>query len=80
MKVSGILGASVTGPAQKIKPMKTNMIVLAATLGSVAVAALVLSFRSSVDAESVIGYLSVLALVGMAGLEYRIDWKRLFGR
>ncbi len=60
--------------------MKTNMIILAATLASVAVAAVVLSFRSSVDAESVIGYASVLALVGMAALEYRISWKRLFGR
>jgi hypothetical protein len=59
--------------------MKTNVIVLAATLGAVAVAALVLSFRS-LDAESAVGYLSVLALVGMAGLEYRINWKRLFSR
>jgi hypothetical protein len=60
--------------------MKTNLIVLAATLGAVAVAALVLSFRSAVDADSLIGYGSVLALVGMAALEYRINWKRLFGR
>lgn len=60
--------------------MKTNVIILAATLSAIAVAALVLSFRSSVDADSVIGYLSVLALVGMAGLEYRINWKRLFTR
>ncbi|HVU34060.1 MAG TPA: hypothetical protein VHE61_11535 [Opitutaceae bacterium] len=60
--------------------MKTNMIVLAVTLSLVAVAALVLSFRSSVDAASLIGYGSVLALVGMAGLEYRINWKRLLGR
>jgi hypothetical protein len=60
--------------------MKTNVIVLAVTLGSVAIAALVLSFRSSVDVDSVIGYGSVLALVGMAALEYRISWKRLFGR
>lgn len=60
--------------------MKTNIIVLAATLGSVAIAALVLSFRSSVGVDSVIGYGSVLALVGMAALEYRINWKRLFSR
>ena len=60
--------------------MKTNVIVLAATLGAVAVAAIVLSFRSSIDADSLVGYLSVLALVGMAGLEYRINWKRLLGR
>ena len=60
--------------------MKTNMNVIAASLGIVAVAALVLSFRSSVSAESVIGYGSVLALVVMAALEYRINWKRLLGR
>lgn len=60
--------------------MKTNLIVLAATLGAVALAALVLSFRSSIDADTLIGYTSVLALVGMAALEYRINWKRLLGR
>lgn len=60
--------------------MKTNVTVIAATLSVIAVAAVVLSFRSSVDADSVIGFGSVLALVGMAALEYRISWKRLFGR
>jgi len=60
--------------------MKTNVIVLAATLSIFAAAALVLSFRSSVDADTVIGYLSVFALIGMAALEYRISWKRLFNR
>ena len=60
--------------------MKTNLTIIAATLSTIAAAALVLSFRSSVDAESLIGYLSVLALVGVAALEYRINWKRLFGR
>ncbi len=60
--------------------MKTNLTVLAATLSAIAVAAIVLSFRSSIDADSVIGFGSVLALIGMAALEYRISWKRLFGR
>lgn len=60
--------------------MKTNIIVLAATLGLVAAAALVLSFRSSVSVDSVIGYGSVLALVGLAALEYGINWKRLLER
>lgn len=46
----------------------------------VAVAALVLSLRSSVSVESLIGYGSVLALLSVAALEYRITWKRLFGR
>jgi hypothetical protein len=60
--------------------MKTNMLVIAVTLSLVAAAALVLSFRSSIDADTVIGYLSVFALIGMAALEYRINWKRLFNR
>lgn len=60
--------------------MKTYLIVLAATLSAYAGAALLLSFRSPVSAETLIGYLSVLALVGLAALEYRINWKRLFGR
>jgi hypothetical protein len=60
--------------------MKTNMIVIAATLSALAAAAIVLSFRSSVDADTVIGFGSVFALLGMAALEYRINWKRLFSR
>ena len=60
--------------------MKTNLITIAVTLSLVAVAALVLSLRSSVSADSLIGYLSVFALIGMAALEYRINWKRLLGR
>lgn len=59
--------------------MKTNLIVIAATLGVIA-AAFELSSRTSVDADSVIGYVSVLALIVMAALEYRINWKRLFAR
>jgi hypothetical protein len=46
----------------------------------VAVAALLLSFRASVTAESLIGYVSVLGLLGVAALDYRISWKRIFGR
>lgn len=46
----------------------------------VAVAALLLSFRASVTAESLIGYASVLGLLGVAALDYRISWKRIFGR
>jgi hypothetical protein len=77
---SAILSGVGQRTGKPMNTMKTNLIVLAATLGAVAVAALVLSFRSAVDADSLIGYGSVLALVGMAALEYRINWKRLFGR
>ncbi len=58
--------------------MKKTML-LAVPIGLTAVAALVLSVRS-LNAESLIGYASVLALLGVAALEYRISWKRLFGR
>ena len=58
-----------------------NSIILAVSLGvTIAAAALLLSFRSLVTAESLVGYLSVLTLVGMVTLEYRINWRRLFGR
>jgi hypothetical protein len=55
-------------------------IMIAVPFGLVAVAALLLLVRSSVSAESLIGYASVAALMGVAALEYRISWKRLFGR
>lgn len=61
--------------------MKNNKIIIAATLGViVAIAALALSFRSPVTADSLVGYGCVLALVGVSALEYRINWKRVLGR
>ena len=59
--------------------MNKNILV-AVPVGLLAVAAIVLSFRSSVSVESVIGYASVFALLSVAALEYRISWKRLLGR
>lgn len=59
--------------------MNKNILV-AVPFGAVAVTALLLSFRSSVSAESMIGYAGVAALLAVAALEYRITWKRLFGR
>ena len=55
-------------------------ILIAVPVSLVAVAALVLSLRSSVNAEALIGYASVFALLCVASLEYRINWRRLFGR
>ena len=55
-------------------------LLVAVPISLTAVAALLLSLRSSISAESVIGYASVFALLGVAALEYRISWKRLFGR
>jgi hypothetical protein len=59
--------------------MNKNILV-AVPLGAVAVTAVLLSFRSSISAESLIGYAGVAALLAVAALEYRITWKRLFGR
>jgi hypothetical protein len=60
--------------------MKNNKLVMAAIPGVIAVAALVLSLRYSVDADTLIGYGSVVALVAVAAVEYRLSWKRVFGR
>jgi uncharacterized membrane protein len=59
--------------------MKKNLI-LAVPASVIAVAALVLSFRAPVNAEALIGYATILAIVGVAALEYRLSWKRIFGR
>ncbi|ACB74935.1 hypothetical protein [Opitutus terrae] len=60
--------------------MKYSKLILAATLGAVALAAFVLSFRSPVGADTVIAYGSVLALLAVTAVEYRINWRRVFGR
>ena len=59
--------------------MKKNILV-AVPVSLIAVAALVLSYRSSVNPESMIGFVSVFALLAVASLEYRINWKRIFSR
>jgi hypothetical protein len=58
--------------------MKNSITVTAVLLGVTAAAALLLSYRSHITVDSVIGYGCVLALAGVAALEYRINWKRLF--
>lgn len=60
--------------------MKNNTLNTAVIPGVIALAALVLSFRYLVNADSFIGFASVLAILGIAALEYRISWKRVFGR
>lgn len=55
-------------------------IIIAVPLSLLAVAALALSYRFSVTVEAAIGYASVLALLAVVALEYRITWRRLFGR
>ena len=61
--------------------MKNDIITLAALLGTfVAGAAFLLSSQSPVSVEAFVGYGSVLTLLGVAALEYRISWKWLGGR
>ena len=81
LKTGGILGAveSKSGSTNHIPNMKKKLF-LAVPLSLMAVAALVLSFRAPVNAEAMIGYTAVLAIVGVAALEYRLSWKRIFGR
>ena len=59
--------------------MKKNLI-MAVLSSLIAVAAVTLSFRSPVGVDSLIGYASVFALLGLAAMEYRVGWKRLLGR
>jgi len=58
--------------------MKT--IILAATPAILAIAALLLSFRSITADNLVAGSFCVLGLGAVAALDYRVDWKRLFSR
>jgi hypothetical protein len=58
--------------------MKT--IILAATPAIIATAALLLSSRSINADALVVGYSCVLGVGAVLALEYRLNWKRLFGR
>ena len=75
-----MIGLSVRDRAEdnQDKTMNKN-IILAVPFGLTATA-LVLSLRSSVSVELVVGLGSILVLLGVFALEYRITWKSLFGR
>lgn len=60
--------------------MNYYKLVLTATLGAIALAAFMLSFRSPVGADTLVAYGSVIALIALAAVEYRINWRRVFGR
>ena len=57
-----------------------NKLILAVIPGVIVPAALLLSFRTLITAEALVGYLSVLTLLGVAALEYRLNWKNLWER
>jgi hypothetical protein len=55
-------------------------IILAALVSIFGVAALLTVFRLPIAPEAVIGWITVLVLVAMATMEYRINWRRIFDR
>jgi|HubBroStandDraft_1064217.scaffolds.fasta_scaffold940815_2 hypothetical protein len=59
--------------------MKTK-IILAVTPAILAIAALLLSFRSITADNLVAGFFCVLGLGAIVALDYRLDWKKLIGR
>jgi hypothetical protein len=67
---------SHTGRQTKDKPMKNDIITLAAVLASiVAGAAFLLSSESPISVEAIVGYGSVFTLLAVAALDYRLSWK-----
>jgi hypothetical protein len=61
--------------------MKTVRLPYALITGILAVVAALIAFvRSSLPVDSLVGYGVILALVATAVVEYRINWKRIFGR
>lgn len=60
--------------------MKNNIITQAALLGISAAAVLVLSVSSHVSVDQIVGFGSILALLAVAAMEYRITWKEILGR
>ena len=60
--------------------MKNNIITKTVLLGVIVAAVKLLSTRSQVSAETIVGYGCIAMLLAVAALEYRISWKWLFGR
>jgi len=60
--------------------MKKEKILTATIPSIVAVVAIVLSVRLPISPDRIAGFVTVLMLLGIAALEYRVTWKNLFGR
>lgn len=71
-------------PLLKRKPydrrMKNNKFIAAALSGVLAIAVTVLSQRASVNAETFVASISVLALLAVAAVDYRINSSRVSSR
>jgi len=72
---------SWVGNLKKDTTMKHELTTLAVTLGLTG-AATYLLFRANpaINADSLVGFGVILMLLAMAAVEYRITWKKLFGR
>jgi hypothetical protein len=57
-----------------------NILKRAVIPGVIAAAAVLLFLHTQANAEAVIGFGSVAVLAGVVVLEYRLNWKKLFGR
>jgi hypothetical protein len=61
--------------------MKNELTTLAVTLGLTGAAVFLLSrAHPAINADSLVGFGVVLMLLAMAAAEYRLSWKKLFGR
>lgn len=60
--------------------MKNNKFIAAALSGVLAIAVTVLSQRASVNAETFVASISVLALLAVAAVDYRINSSRALSR
>ncbi len=60
--------------------MKNTKLTVATTLGVIALVAIVLFLRASVNVETLVAYVSVLSLVALAALDYRVRWTRVLSR
>jgi siroheme synthase len=57
-----------------------NVINRAVIPGIIAAAAVALSLSVPITLDRVAGFITVLGMIGLAVLEYRLSWKQLFGR
>ena len=60
--------------------MKNTNLPVAAISGVIAIAAIVISLRAPVNVETFIAYGSVLSLLALAALDYRVRWTRVLSR
>lgn len=68
-----------SGSNQGHTHMKTNINATTVIPGIIVATALLLSFGSFAKADIIVGFSAVVALVAIATLEYRLNWKRLLG-